>query len=61
MTNPKSIEATPIVDGEGTAEPRKAYERPRILYRESLEALAISCTAPGGKGDPINCPVFAAS
>lgn len=61
MTTPKRISTTPEQEPSHEAERRPAYERPRILYRESLEALAISCTAPGGKGDPINCPVFAAS
>ncbi|MBK8170304.1 MAG: hypothetical protein IPK60_08140 [Sandaracinaceae bacterium] len=52
---------TSTLAAAATENPRKPYERPRILYREPLEALAISCTSPGGKGDPINCPVFSAS
>lgn len=35
------------------APPRKAYERPQIVYRASLEAMASACdpeTLPGGKG-----------
>jgi hypothetical protein len=34
---------------------KKPYERPRILYRERLEAAATLCTPPG-KGDPLSCP-----
>ncbi|MEM8932950.1 MAG: hypothetical protein AAGE94_17325 [Acidobacteriota bacterium] len=31
----------------------RPYERPRILHRESLEAMAAECTGfPGGKSDP---------
>lgn len=32
---------------------RKPYQRPRIIHRESLEAMAADCTLfPGGKSDP---------
>jgi hypothetical protein len=32
---------------------RKPYEKPRVLYREPLEAVAAACTpAPPGKSGP---------
>lgn len=31
---------------------RRAYAPPRILHRQSLEAMAADCGFPGGKGDP---------
>ena len=30
----------------------KPYQRPRIIHRESLEAMAADCSFVGGKGDP---------
>jgi len=36
---------------------RSAYERPRILWREPLEALAAICApSPPAKGNPGLCP-----
>lgn len=32
--------------------PGRPYERPRIIHRESLEAMAADCSFTGGKGDP---------
>jgi hypothetical protein len=29
--------------------PRRAYERPRVTFREPLEAVAAVCTPPNGK------------
>ena len=38
-------------------EPRRPYERPRILWRQALEAMATECdTVPGGKGD-VTCTI----
>lgn len=38
-------------------EPRRPYERPRILWREPLEAMAAECdSVPGGKGD-VTCTI----
>jgi len=34
---------------------KKAYEPPRILSRESLEAVAVHCSPPG-KANPGLCP-----
>lgn len=34
---------------------KKAYEPPRIVYREPLEAVATACVPPGGKADAVNC------
>ena len=31
---------------------RRSYQRPQIIHRESLEAMAADCSFPGGKGDP---------
>jgi hypothetical protein len=39
-----------------TAE-REAYEAPRIVYREPLEAVATACTAGTSKGNPAACPI----
>lgn len=30
----------------------RPYQRPRIIHRESLEAMAADCSFAGGKGDP---------
>lgn len=36
---------------------KKRYEPPRILYRETLEAMAALCTpAPPSKANPGSCP-----
>ena len=46
--------------GRATAEPgptRRPYERPRILWREPLEAMAAECDpVSGGKGD-VTCVI----
>ena len=34
------------------AEKKRPYHRPKIIHRESLEAMAADCSFPGGKGDP---------
>jgi hypothetical protein len=34
------------------AAPRRPYQRPRILERQPIEAVAAVCTVPGGKNDP---------
>lgn len=40
-----------------TAASRRPYERPRILSREILEAVAAVCSPPGvAKGNPGLCP-----
>ena len=31
---------------------KRRYQRPSIIHRESLEAMAADCSFPGGKGDP---------
>lgn len=33
----------------------RPYSKPRILFRESVEAMATSCLTPGSKPDPITC------
>jgi len=46
-------------EGAGRARPqaRKAYERPRIIFREPLEVAAVICSStPGGKADTLSCP-----
>ena len=35
---------------------RRPYHRPKILSRQSVEAMAASCATPGGKPDPVMCP-----
>jgi len=44
-------------DKAGTGTGRRAYERPRILSREPLEAVAAVCApVPPAKGNPGMCP-----
>ena len=44
-----------IAPGAGA---RRAYERPRILYREPLETIAAICSpSPPAKGNPGVCPL----
>jgi hypothetical protein len=31
---------------------RRPYQRPRILERQPIEAVAAVCSVPGGKNDP---------
>lgn len=40
---------------------RKPYEPPRIVYREPLEAVAVACLPPDGKGNPGACPILVSS
>lgn len=35
---------------------RSNWERPRVLFREPLEAVAVACVpTPPGKPDPVQC------
>ena len=44
-------------DDAGFRSVRRAYERPRILSREPLEAVAAVCSPPGvAKSNPGLCP-----
>jgi hypothetical protein len=44
-------------DEAGTGSAGRPYERPRILSREPLEAVAAVCSPPGiAKGNPGVCP-----
>jgi hypothetical protein len=36
---------------------REAYEAPRIVYREPLEAVATACTSQFAKGNPAACNI----
>jgi hypothetical protein len=37
---------------------REPYDPPRIVYREPLEAVAVTCLpAPPSKGTPGSCPL----
>jgi len=40
---------------------RKPYEKPAILYREPLEAVASSCTTSPGKSSPAESCSFSSS
>jgi hypothetical protein len=31
---------------------RRSYTKPRIIERQQIEAIAATCSVPGGKGDP---------
>lgn len=48
---PTRIQAERDVPRTGNG-PVRPYERPRIIHRESLEAMAADCSFTGGKGDP---------
>jgi hypothetical protein len=39
----------------GNAGKKKNYVRPRIIYREAMELMAVACSPPG-KGSPGSCP-----
>lgn len=44
-------------DTPGTADRKKAYEAPRVLSREPLEAVAALCSpSPPAKANPGLCP-----
>ena len=44
-------------DADGTARGKKPYQRPQIVYREPLEAMAALCTpAPTAKVNSGSCP-----
>jgi hypothetical protein len=45
-------QAVPCQDGNGNSRTRRPYQRPRILERQPIEAVAAVCTVPGGKNDP---------
>lgn len=54
------MKTTPSPPGPATEGPqapsRRPYERPAILFREPLEAVAAACTPqPPGKADQIQC------
>jgi len=40
------------VSSEERSDPRRPYAKPRIVYREPLEAVAADCSIPNGKSDP---------
>jgi hypothetical protein len=43
--------------GDAPTEGKRRYERPRILHREPLEAMAAICAPrPPAKGNPGFCP-----
>jgi hypothetical protein len=46
-------------DGESGRRLQKVpYERPRILFREKMELMAVACTpVPPGKADGASCPI----
>jgi hypothetical protein len=54
QTNPASDASEE--DDAGYRSVRRAYERPRILSREPLEAVAAVCSPPLGKSNPGLCP-----
>jgi hypothetical protein len=53
----RSGPSKPQTPGETGARPKRAWERPRILSREPLEAVAAVCApSPPAKGNPGLCP-----
>jgi hypothetical protein len=66
MKNRSSRERTPMRSGPSKpqtlaatvgARPKRPWERPRILSREPLEAVAAVCApSPPAKGNPGLCP-----
>jgi|HubBroStandDraft_3_1064219.scaffolds.fasta_scaffold03474_1 hypothetical protein len=48
---------SPAGDSAGAARGRRPYQRPQILFREPLEAMASVCAPhPPAKGNPGACP-----
>lgn len=41
---------------DGQKGPPEIWERPRILWREPLEGVAVVCSPPG-KADAVSCPL----
>lgn len=53
-----SVDAGPSTPKTENGSPRKPYDRPRILSREPLEAMAATCTASArGKANKSVCGV----
>jgi hypothetical protein len=46
---------------EQSNDKRKRYEKPRVVFREPLEAVASSCTTSPGKSSPAESCSFASS
>jgi hypothetical protein len=53
-----AMERSPSAENEAADQPgKRPYERPRILSREPLEAVAAVCApTPPAKGNPGLCP-----
>jgi hypothetical protein len=59
MATAERPERSGPADSSDVSDPirRRAYQRPRILFREPLEAMASVCApAPPAKGNPGVCP-----
>lgn len=50
------VSHTPVKGARQEEPVKKPYEKPQIVYRAPLEAMAASCS-PGGKSD-VTCGVF---
>lgn len=59
MSGPNGPRTAPARDEERRRERRRPYEKPAILWREPLEAMASECTSvPGGKSDALCVVAF---
>lgn len=58
MSERKPMEPPGAPPGDPATDTRKPYQRPRILSREPLEAMAAVCSFPGGKTGGGGCTIL---
>lgn len=59
MTPPDGPRTPPAGEEQRPCRRRRRYEKPCILWREPLEAMASECTSvPGGKSDAVCVVAF---
>lgn len=59
MTPPDRPRTPPAAAEQPSGRRRRPYEKPCILWREPLEAMASECTSvPGGKSDAVCVVAF---
>jgi hypothetical protein len=59
VTGSNGSRSAPACDEARRREGRRPYEKPCILWREPLEAMASECTSvPGGKSDAVCVVAF---
>lgn len=54
MVSSTMIDSTTVypTDRQPAEGGRRAWVKPRVILRETLEAVAADCSIPGGKSDP---------